>query len=823
MKKWILFVAGIFALFIFGVLIVISIHLEVMQTAEPRYSGRIQLPELDSGVRVVFDKYTVPHIEASNESDLYTVAGYLAASERMWQMDTQRLLAQGRLAEVAGSEALTMDRLMRTIGLERTAAALRDFLSDHTIAAFQAYANGINAYLYDYRNKLPVEYRLLDYRPEPWTVDHTILLTRLFAWEMNIAWHLDVVLGAMVDRLGERMARQVFPVYPDSKPYIIPQGTGEFTRGLLPVLRTDEKIRGLFGGMGTHMGSNSWVLSGDRTASGKPLLANDPHMLLMQPCRWYEMHLRTPEINVRGMTFPGAPGVVIGVNDSIAWGLTNVMADDADFFIETLNPGDSLQYRYQGEWRSMETYQEIIRVKDAPDDTMLIRETHHGPVITDVHPAGNQMEQAISMRWTGHEMSDEFDALYKINTASDWEEFSAGTRRFHVPGQNFVYADRAGNIGYRPGVKIPIRARGNGNIPVPGNVTTYEWTGFVPMENLPFLYNPEDGYIATANNKVVDEDVFQYHISNLYEPPSRIERIRELLEGKKTHDIRDIRRYQTDVVSPHAREVTRYFLEAFNRVEPDDTYLNHAIAKLGSWNGSMDQESVAAAIFSVAFQRLIRNLYQDEMGDTLLYHFTMVPNAPIRNISWLLDEPFNIWWDDVSTPGTESRNDILQRSLFEAVQWLKNQYGRSMINWQWGNLHKVKFSHIIGRGSGLADLLYGFNLGPFEIGGSGTTVNAGVYSYQSTFEASGSQTGMYGSGASFDVMLGPSARIVADLSEKGAVRGIVYSGQSGHPFSSHYADQTTMWRRGEYRKLAPSFPEQVEDVLTFVPNLSGDE
>lgn len=804
MRKRLLILAVAALTIVLVILIGLSIHLQVVGNSEPEYTGSVRIPGLQEGVAVRFDAFRIPHIQAANEKDLYTAAGYIVASERMWQMELRRLLGRGKLAEIVGREVLDMDRLMRVVGFSRLAGQLKDSLSEHTLESYRAYTRGINAYLEQHRDNLPLEYRFIGYTPESWKVEDTIMLTRLFAWELNIAWHLDIVLGALIDRLGAPRAREVFPVYPDTRPYIIPPGEGEMAGGLLPALTTDETIRKMFGGFGTHMGSNSWVISGERSESGKPILANDPHLLLVQPCRWYEMHLQSPGMNVSGVTLPGMPGVVIGHNDSIAWGLTNVMADDADFFVERVDPENPFRYRYNGQWREMDHRKEIIAIKDAPDDTLIVRETHHGPVVSDVHPAAGVSGKVYAMQWTGFEMSDEFDAIYRVNTASNWEEFSEGVNRFHVPGQNFMYADRRGNIGYRPAVKIPKRGRGSGNMPVPGHVDIYEWTEFILPGDLPYLFNPEEGYIATANNKVVRDDMFQYHISNLYEPPSRIERIRTLIESKRLHNTEDFMKYQLDVVSPHAKRVKRYFIRAMQGKQIDEQYLAHALQALKNWDGNMGENSFAASVFSVAFQKLIHHLYEDEMGDTLTHHFLKLANASIRNVSWMLDRPLNSWWDKVDTQVYETRDDILQRSLYEAVQWLRNHYGRSMVSWQWGKLHTLNIRHPFGEGNVLIDRLYGLSLGPFNIGGSGTTVNAGVYNYQEPYS----------------MLLGPSMRLITDMSDFDRSRGILYSGQSGHPGSRHYDDQTPLWRTGEYRNRPftdEAIQEGTESILSLLP------
>jgi len=787
MKKWTGILLGSLVGIIILIVIGFSIYVQVIRTAEPEYSGRVSVAGLQEEVMVQYDKYAVPHVTAQNEDDLYFATGYLAASERMWQMEMTRLAGQGRLAEILGPDALEFDKYLRTIGFNQLAQQLKKSISAQSYTIYENYAAGVNAYLNSHQEKLPLEYRLLGFKPEPWTVEHSLLYVRMMAWELNIAWHLDVVLGAIVDRVGEAKGREVFPRYDTTKPTIIPDNVGRFADALMPFLTTDRKYRNFRGIPGTHIGSNSWVVSGEKSVSGKPILANDPHLAFSQPSKWYEMHLRAPGMNVAGVMLAGLPGIVIGHNDSIAWGFTNVMADDADFFIETVNPDNPYLYMYKGQWSGMDRRKEIIKVRGAETESLTVRITRHGPIVSDIHPLGDQVgqEKVVAMRWTGYEMSDELLAMYQINNAGNWDEFSAGVSNFHSPGQNMIYADVQGNIGYRPAVKIPVRNRGTGNIPVPGDVDTYEWRGFRTPLDLPYLYNPEEGFIATANNKTIDDDNYRYHISNLYEPPSRVVRIRELLNSKEEHTVGDFKQYQMDYVSPHARSMTSYFLRAFENIEEEDEYLVKALDWLRNWDYSMDAESIPASIFNVAFLKLVENTYKDEMGDTLYHQFIRLANAPIRNLSWLVDRPNNLWWDNISTPGLETRNTILRLSLTEAVQALHEQFGRSMVHWQWGNLHQATFPHFIGRESAFANTLFGLNIGPFEIGGSGTTINNGEYNFQNPYQN----------------ILGPSMRHITDMADTDAAQSVIYSGQSGHPFSDHYDDQTALWKTGKFHPL----------------------
>jgi len=785
MKKVLLIILGLLLVVVISGLVIIMNYRHSMHSAEPAYRGTLHLGGLRDSVTIHFDRYAVPHIRAQNEPDLYFAAGFTAASERMWQMELSRLAVQGRLAEFLGPDALEYDKLLRTIGFNHLAERLKEHIDPQSLKVVQAYTDGINAYLRTHRDDLPVEYRLLNITPEPWKVEHSLGIIRLMAWELNIAWHQDIVIGAIYDQVGEQKGQDIFPAYPEDKPYVIPGTGGRIAAQLLPFLSLDEGFRRFMGMPGSHIGSNAWVVSGEHSLSGKPILANDPHLGYSQPSRWYEMHLRAPDINVAGVTIPGLPLVVIGHNDSIAWGLTNVMADDADFFVERVDPDNPLLYMYEGQWSGMQRRTELIHIKGEPDDSIRVRVTHHGPIISDVHPIAKESDQLVSMAWTGSQVSDEVTAIYRVNKASNWEEFNRGVNGFEVPGQNFVYADHRGNIGLRVAAKIPIRRHGTGNMPIRGDLNRNEWVGYIMPNQMPARFNPEEGYIATANNKTVDDRAFGHYISNMYEPPSRIERILELLKTKQVFTTKDFQEFQMDCLSPHAREITPYFLKAFQGEQVKDRYMEAVLDWLQRWDYRMDTSSIPATVFNVAFLNLVRNTFRDEMGDLLFNRFIGLPSDPIKNLTSLLERPINPWWDDVSTPGFENRDIILRRSLQQAVRWLREQYGRSMWDWQWGRIHTVTFYHSIGRNSRMADLLFGLNVGPFEKAGSGTTVNNGEFDF----------------GKPYASVLGPSMRQITDLADPDGALSVIYSGQSGHPLNKHYADQTPLWLHGKYHTL----------------------
>jgi penicillin amidase len=484
---------------------------------------------------------------------------------------------------------------------------------------------------------------------------------------------------------------------------------------------------------------------------------------------------------VRGMSIPGMPGVVAGRNDSIAWGVTNLMADEADFYVERLDPGGRT-YRFEGEWVPLVVHTEEIDVRGDTSVPIAVRATRHGPLISDIGPVlrRSKYPYAVSVRWVGFDMDDQFAAYRSINKAKNWQEFSEGVRQFTVPAQNFVYCDVRGNIGYRSGVRIPRRGRQSSLLPLPGWEADAEWKGYVPFEEQPFLYNPPEGYIASANNKVVD-DTYPYHISDLWEPPSRILRLREVLgkEGE-VFSVEDCERLQSDTFSFHAMEVVPFLFHALRDTALDLPEAARVAEYLRNWNFRFGKDDIATTIFQQFFVRLLENIYRDEMGDSLYQDYLTLSNVPIRVTTRLLKEGTSMWFDDVRTEVVERRDDILLKSLRETVVTLRDRLGSQMKEWRWGEVHTVTLQHPLGLVQPLDRV---FNLGPFPFPGAATALVSGEFRYNEPFA----------------VLIGPSYRQIFDMSTQGDTRAILPSGQCGQVYHKHYSDQTSLWLMGGYR------------------------
>jgi penicillin amidase len=492
------------------------------------------------------------------------------------------------------------------------------------------------------------------------------------------------------------------------------------------------------------------------------------------------MHLVAPGIDVAGVTLAGVPGVVIGQNRAIAWGLTNGMVDDLDFYVERLNPENPEQYFYDGAWRDLETEIETIPIKGGRTETLTLRYTHRGPIVNDVHPVYKQDTTAVSMAWAGARVSDDLRALLGINRASNWTEFEKALRHFAVPCQNFVYADTAGNIGYRTGGVLPIRADGKGYLPYAGWEKTGDWIGDVPFEEMPHALNPPAGFVATANNKITNSS-YKYFISNGWEPTSRIERITELLQARERHDIASFQGIQTDVLAPHARRMTPILLGYLAGVDLNSTEKN-VVQLLRDWDGTEEPMSVPATVYNVWFVKFLDLALRDEFTEAEYESYMEWSTLGIRAGEYLLLHPESALFDDRNTQKTETASEVVAAAFREAMKYLEAAGGSNIGDWQWGRYHMLTIEHPLGKQKPLD---YFLNAGPFSIGGSANTVWKAEYRLTKPFQSD----------------VGPSMRQIVDMASPQKSWRILPGGQSGQRFSDHYKDQLDMWRNGKYREM----------------------
>jgi penicillin amidase len=772
-----------------------------LRRALPQTSGVVAVRGLEAEVEIVRDRRGVPHIYARSEADLFFGQGYATAQDRFWQMELQRRLPAGRLAEIIGPAALEVDRFFRRIGLHR--AAQRDLVRGTTaVHVAAAYAAGVNAYLERHHDRLPIELVLLRVSPEPWTPLDCLLWGRFLAFALSPNWESEIVRSRLIARLGLELASAL-------EPEIWQPGTGavpeEVDFGSPEAPRP--RPAGRWSVPAAQSGaSNNWVVSGARSTTGRPLLSNDPHLFPQVPGIWYEAHLVGAGYDVIGATLPGAPGVIIGHNQRIAWGVTAGLADVQDLYVERFDPDDPRRYRYQGAWRPAEVVREVIRVRgwrEPAVEEVLV--THHGPIITPT-PVLPGEDRALALRSFLNEDGFEPSVLLRLNRARDWDEFRAVLADWVAPPLSFVYADVDGNIGFQFAGKVPVRARGEGLVPAPGWTGEYEWTGALPFEALPCAYNPPEGFCATANDRVVP-DGYPHLLTREWIDDYRARRIRELLAAKPKHSLDDFATMQTDVLSLPARELQPFFAA----LEPSGPLEEAALAELRAWDLRLTPDSVGGAIFEALKARLQANVFGPVAGDLLPHllgqglHPQVIPSsafghrATSRLIGALKRASAGAAARGSSGDGPaggaapagrptlarlpSSAREVVQRSFSEAVALLRKELGGDVRKWTWGRLHQLTIPHALGARAPLGVL---FNLGPFAVGGDQETVCQIAPHPARQFQA----------GAWI-----PSYRLVVDLADLDRSRSVLPGGQSGHRASPHYADQIGAWLEGRLLPL----------------------
>jgi len=748
----------------------------------PKTDGQISVEGLEAEVVVVRDNWGVPHIYASNASDLFFAQGYVHAQDRFWQMEFWRRIGAGRLSEILGESALDQDRFIRTVGWHRAAERDVAAMDPASLTALENYAAGVNAYVATQRKHLGLEFKVLGltgtrFEVEPWSPVDSVAWGKVMAWDLSGNRREELLRAQIADQLGMGAVDELVPPCSNEYPVIVPDGPTQATLRAVP----DVARQNLALGVGDSLGSNNWVLSGERTASGMPLLANDPHLGIQMPSIWYEIGLHCDPVgpdcpyNVVGASFASTPGVIIGHNDRIAWGVTNLNPDVQDLFIERVNPQNPNQYLYKGQWRDMKVVREEIRVAGREDPVVLnVRLTHHGPIINDV--AGGTEEawsfgwDPLALSWTALQPGSLVKSILLLDRASDWNEFRQALSYWDVPSQNFVYADVEGNIGYQAPGRIPIRAAGDGTRPVPGWTGDHEWIDTIPFDDLPRVLNPAEGYIVTANNAVVGDD-YGYFIARDWAPGYRAERICELIESADRLSIEDVRSIQADDAPVWAEEVLPYVLA----LSPDDARLQEALELLRGWDGRAARDSAEAALFEAFRIHLIDAVFSDELGDDLL---KQARPKVMDALPGMLAEGGSIWFDDVTTVQREVRDDLLLNALEGAVEELSQDLGSNMGGWRWGDLHTASFDNqSLGQcGIGLVESL--FNRGPIAVDGSLGTVNQADYSLSEPYAA---QTIA-------------SYRQIIDLDDLTRSVSMHTTGQSGHPYHRHYDDMIEPWR-----------------------------
>ena len=814
----------------------------------PQTSGELIAVGLERPAEIVRDENGIPQIYADSAEDLFYTQGYVHAQDRFFEMDFRRHVVAGRLSELVGRDALDADVYVRSLGWYEVASQELAQLDAATRSYLEAYADGVNAYL-DNRtsSELSLEYAVLgltgpDYAPEPWTPTDSLAWLKALAWDLrsNMADEITRVLAATTVTASE--VEELYPDYPvDEHQPILDSGaivSGRFDpgaqpssgaarppplspatrRAVVPQLRSMARMNADLPellGAGEGIGSNSWVVSGDHTDSGAPLLANDPHLAPAMPGVWEQMGLHCREVgrecpfDVAGTTFSGVPGVVIGHNDSIAWGMTTMYADVTDLYVERVD-GD--RYLFDGRWVEMSVREEEFEIagEDEPE-TRTVRTTRHGPLLSDVdddaedaagqaqvpHPPG-EGDYALSLQWTALQPGRTMDALFGINQARSWRQFRAAARLLEVPSQNLVYADVDGHIGYQAPGAIPVRRLGDGRWPVPGWDARYGWSGTIPFRQLPWALDPPGGVIVTANQAVVDPEGYRYELGADTSYGYRSQRLLELLDTRDDWTVDDTLALQTDTLHPVAEQLVPLLMQQ----RLSSNYQRQGQQVLDGWDGMQPADSAAAAYFNVVWRDLLAIAFQDQLPEQAW------PDGGERwfaVVQRLLAEPDSPWWDDVDTETVvEDRDRVLVEAMKQARNDLTSMQAEDPGKWSWGALHRLELENQTLGKSGIPVVETLFNRGEYELGGGGGSV------YATAWEAS----------EGFEVTAAPTMRMVVPLDDLDAARWVTLGGASGHAFSSHYNDQTGLWVEGEtvaWPFGLTAVADAAEDVLQLIP------
>jgi penicillin amidase len=786
MKRW----TGRIALIVLVVIVAgIGTAYWAAVSSLPRISGQLALPGLTAPVDVVRDHEGVPHIYAQDEGDAYFALGFVHAQDRLWQMEMNRRIAAGTMAEILGKDAVNVDLFLRTLGVRRSAQRQVDHLDAQTRRVLRRYADGVNAFLAQRRGALPVEFLLTGApSPQPWTEADSLGWLIMMSWDLSGNWEQELLRMRLASRLSQRQIDEFLPPYPGNHGVPDqPLKTADYTV-LYRSLRETQAIASALHtiappGLQPGIGSNNWVVDGAHSETGKPLLANDPHLSLSAPSLWYFAHLSAPGLETIGATLPGLPLVVLGRTARIAWGFTNTGPDTQDLYIEEIR-GDSV--RTPDGWQPLETRRETIRVKGEADRTLVVRESRHGPLVSDVlAPAGKALagvdaqRYAIAFQWTALRADDTtLQAGVKLDHARDWAGFLAAARDFTSPEQNIVYADTDGNIGEVSPGRVPIRAADNdflGLAPAPGWDARYDWVGFVPFDQLPQQFNPASGRIVTANQKIVPDD-YRPFITSEWEPPYRAERITALIDAQPRHSMQSFAAIQADRRSEAAVEMLPLLLAT----TPSGDGARDALERLRGWDGTMDSGRIEPTIYEAWMRELARLVYADELGPALFADYFSQRQVFLFNV--LRDQDGQSrWCDDVSTPRVETCDEIKARALDLALADLERRLGKDRATWLWGRLHTARSAH---RPFTAVPLLARWFDLRQPVGGDRYTVDVS----ENYIDAA----------APFEATAGPSLRALYDLSNLENSRFIESTGESGNRFSPLYDNRAARWGRVEY-------------------------
>ncbi len=734
----------------------------------------LKLPRLQDEVTIKYDEHRVPHIFAKNEHDLYYAQGYVTATDRLWQMDIQTRSASGRLAEVVGAKALETDRYHRRMGMVYGAEnSLRAMMQDpKTRQAIEAYTDGINAYVHnlDVRD-YPIEYKLLNYKPEEWKPINCAFLLKLMSETLS-GGSDEFLMTNTLNKFGTAVTQDLFPDHNFQEDPIIPKGTPWNFKPLpVPTVSASFKAQMAANGKPTGkvegIGSNNWAVAGSKTASGYPILANDPHLRLSFPSIWYQIQLSAPGINVYGVSLPGAPMIIIGYNDKISWGVTNTDADVLDWYQIKFKDANKNQYWHNNQWNNVSHRTEVINVRGEQPVTEKVIYTHYGPVVFEdsVSKKSNpNLPAGAALRWIAHDGSNDLKTFYLLNRSKNYTDYRKALTFYTAPAQNFIFASAGKDIAITPNGKFPLKFADQGKFILDGTDKANDWQGWIPAEQNPTVKNPPRGFVSSANQSLTDK-TYPYYINWQFGPYQRGTRINTRLAAMNRITVDSMRLLQTDNYSITARDILPTLIAQIDTSKLDRNQLK-ALDILKQWDKRYDANSIGASIFDAWWRKVYNLTWKDEFGDE---QANLQWPSRDRTIKMLLTQPRAKWFDDSNTPGVETAEDIVSAAFNQSVNELSVKHGRPGLGWQWGKIGPTSIDHLAA--------LKGFGTGNFESGGSSNIVNA------------------IHEGA------GPSWRMVVQMGPSVKGYGVFPGGESGNPGSFYYTDMLQTWKEGQLNEL----------------------
>jgi penicillin amidase len=752
----------------------------------PKQKGTIELPGLEGSVRVRRDRWGVPHIEAANARDLWFAEGFCHGQDRLWQIDFYRRVVSGRVSEFAGAEGLPVDRMMRTLGIRRTAEREAATVDPELGALLERFCEGVNAAAASAK-AMPFEMQLLRLEFEPWRPVDILGLGKLLAFGLSTNWEKELLRADMTRELGPELAAKLDPGYPADNPVVTQEPWSGDGLGLAEQI---DAVRRSIGMAAEASGSNNWAVSGALSATGTPLIAGDPHLPPSMPGIWYQVGLGLGDRFVRGASLPGMPGVYMGQNNDVCWTFTNVMADVQDLFVERIE-GDS--YLFEGGWRPLEIAREEIVVKgrDAPE-VLDVRLTHHGPIVNEA--LGADDAEPLALRWITLDQPTAFKGMFELHGIASGPELVAKLEGHTSPASNLIWADRNGSIGYKLIGRLPLRKGGCPDLPKPAWDGEYEWEGAIPYEELPEVVDPEGGFLITANNRIVGDD-YPHHITSDWLDGFRARRIEELLRASDEHDVAGFEAMQSDNLSIPGLEAAR----RLGRLTPAGQRETSAIERLRSWDGRLDPDSIAGTIYQAFLLRLAREVARAAIGDRDLCErwldradngFTPHVTSPWRWHSHLM----KLWEDADEELIGRPWDGLVLEALSGALDDLSDRFGPDPEGWRWGHVHEMEFPHPLGDANPLLRKLLNRRL---RAGGAQETVSQIAYDPNDPYKA----------------VWAPSWRMVADPMDPERSRWQMFTGQSGHPASPHYDDLQADWLDGRTQPMAGEGPWRVLDLV----------